>query len=375
MAYPTLRQNEVFQALYNQIVGITTFANNIAGTNSQLLDMAREDLGLYADTKVYISTDCLQSYPWGGDAEATNLLQLHRPPEPKTQTIVLDKFSMIPLTVDNYLTKRAFGTEGAFSQFNSAIQAWILDTKRVIESCIYNQYIGNATTDKGKQLQTIGLSTIRANASTEEEANRLEGVAIAQFIADLLVDMTDVTRDYNDYGFLRSCAEGDIKVIWNSKYLNKILKVDLPTIYNKDGLVDKISKYSLPARWFGRPVTEDDIGSGKIIGADGLYDSTKGTLRAAEEFDYNNKHYFPGDALATSGTYVAVVGGLEASSVYIEDGDVVCKVYTKLPVMASSFNTQTSFFNPRSLTETFYNIYGRNTLQYFMNYPCCTIKA
>ena len=63
MAYPTLRQNEIFQALYNQIVGITTFANNIAGTNSQLLDMAREDLGLYGDTKVYISTDCLQSYP------------------------------------------------------------------------------------------------------------------------------------------------------------------------------------------------------------------------------------------------------------------------------------------------------------------------
>ena len=131
----------------------------------------------------------------------------------------------------------------------------------------------------------------------------------------------------------------------------------------------------MPARYFGRAIAESDIGSGKVIGADGLYDSTKGTLRAAKEFDYNNKHYFPGDALATSGTYVAVVGGLEASQVYLEDADIICKVLVKLPPYMSAFEVGTSFFNPKSLTENHYLTFGHNTIEYLENYPFITVKA
>lgn len=374
MAYPTLNQNKIFAALYNQIISIDTFADNIKGTYSELVDKARVDGGLYGDTKVYLSTDVLKSAPWGNDAEATNLLALHRPPQPKTQTITLDQFRQICLTVDNYLTKQAFATEGAFSQFNSAIQAWIRDTKRVYDSTTYNVFIGTSASDKGKQSLSIDLSTIAASASTQEEKNRLEAQAIAQYLADLFVEMEDVSRDFNDNGFLRSVSEGDIKVIWNSKYLNKITKIDLPTIFHNDGLVAKLTDYKLPSRYFGRAVTADDIGSGEIIGEDGLYDSTKGTLRAAREFDYNNKHYFAGDALATSGTYVAVVGGLEAKDVYIEDADIICKVVTKLPPYMSAFEVGTSFFNPKSLTENHYLTFSHNTLAYLENYPFITIK-
>ena len=374
MAYPTLNQNKIFAALYNQIISIDTFADNIKGTNSQLVDEARVDGGLYGDTKVYLSTDVLKSAPWGNDAEATNLLALHRPPAPKTQTITLDQFRQICLTVDQYLSKQAFATEGAFSQFNSAIQAWIGDTKKVYDATTYNVFIGTTATSTGKQTQSIGLSTALTGLSGEEK-NRVEAQTIAQFLADLFVEMTDVNRDFNDNQFLRSVAEGDIKVIWNSKYLNKITKIDLPTIFHNDGLVAKLTDYKLPSRYFGRAVTESDIGSGKIIKADGEYDSTKGTLRAAAEFDYNDKHYFAGDALATSGTYVAVVGGLEASQVYIEDADIVCKICTKLPPYMSAFEVGTSFFNAKSLTENHYLTFGHNTLAYLKNYPFITVKA
>lgn len=374
MAYPTLNQNKIFAALYNQIISIDTFADNIKGTNSQLVDEARVDGGLYGDTKVYLSTDVLKSAPWGNDAEATNLLALHRPPAPKTQTITLDQFRQICLTVDQYLSKQAFATEGAFSQFNSAIQAWIGDTKRVYDSTTYNVFIGTTATNTGKQTQSIGLSTALTGLSGEEK-NRVEAQTIAQFLADLFVEMEDVNRDYNDNQFLRSVAEGDIKVIWNSKYLNKITKIDLPTIFHNDGLVSKLTDYKLPSRYFGRAVAESDIGSGKIIGTDGAYDSTKGTLRAAAEFDYNDVHYFPGDALATSGTYVAVVGGLDASQVYIEDGDIICKICTKLPPYMSAFEVGTSFFNAKSLTENHYLTFGHNTLAYLKNYPFITVKA
>ena len=378
MAYPTLNQNKIFAALYNQIISIDTFADNIKGTYSELVDKARVDGGLYGDTRVYLSTDVLKSAPWGNDAEATNLLALHRPPAPKTQTITLDQFRQICLTVDNYLTKQAFATEGAFSQFNSAIQAWIRDTKRVYDATTYNTYIGNVISSTGKQSLSIDLTTVAGNASTQEEANRLEAQAIAQYLADLFVEMEDVSRDFNDNGFLRSVSEGDIKVIWNSKYLNKSTKIDLPTIFHNDGLVAKLTDYKLPSRYFGRPVNiSSDIGSGKIINASDEYDSTKGTLRVYEEMDVTIDdevvHFFAGDAIP-DGVTVKAGGDFEISEVYVEDADVICKVVTKLPPYMSAFEVGTSFFNPKSLTENHYLTFGHNTLAYLKNYPFITIK-
>ena len=102
-----LRSNEIFAALYNMIISQEVFADNIKGTD--LVDEARVDGGLYGDTKLFYSTDALASAEWGNDAEATNLLEIARPEAPKCQSIVLDKFRQISLTVDNYLSKRAWG--------------------------------------------------------------------------------------------------------------------------------------------------------------------------------------------------------------------------------------------------------------------------
>lgn len=380
MAYPTLRTNEIFSALYNQIISIDTFADNIKGTNSQLVDKAKVDGGLYGDTKVYIATDCLKSAPWGNDAEAANLLALHRPPQPKTQTLTIDQFRQICLTVDNYLTKRAFASEGAFSQFNSAILGWISDTRKIYDSTTYNVFIGNAASTTGKQSLSIDLTTAKANASTQEEANRLEGQTIAQYIADLMVEMTDVSRDFNDNQFLRSYSEDEIKIIWNAKYLNKIAKIDLPTIFHNDGLVAKLGDYKLPSRYFGRAIAAGDKGSGKIIGSDGTYDNTKGTIRVLAEMDVTLSgdteatHFFAGDAIP-NGVTVKSSGDFEEDEVYIEDDSVICKIVTKLPPYMSAFEVGTSFFNPKSLTENHYLTFGRSSLAYLKNYPYITIKA
>lgn len=114
-----LRPNDIFGALYNMIISQEVFADNIKGTD--LVDQARVDGGLYGDTKLFYSTDALKSAEWGNDAEAKNLLDLHRPKAPECQAIVLDKFRQICLTVDDYLSKRAWADEGAFSSFNSVM--------------------------------------------------------------------------------------------------------------------------------------------------------------------------------------------------------------------------------------------------------------
>ena len=346
----TLRHNEIFGALFNMIISQQVFADNIAGTNSKLVDQAKVDGTLFGDTKLYYSCDCLASAPWGNDAEATNLLALHRPKEPEVQAITISIFRQISLTLDNYLSKRAFSTVDAFSQFNSVMQQWIGDTRRVYDSTTYNAFIGTVSSAVGKQSQNVALSTITA---TGEEKNRLRAQTIANKLADILVEMTDVSRDYNDYGHLRSYSDVDIKVVWNSKYSNEITKLDLPTIFHKDGVVDKLYEYILPSRYFGVINADQTQGNGT-------------TIRSLIEQDIGSNHYFAGDLIKASDK-------APAGTSYTVNEDIICKLFVKLPPYMSAFEVATSFFNPKSLTENHYLTFGRSDLEYLKNYPLVTI--
>lgn len=370
-----LRSNEIFSALYNMIISQEVFADNL-GKHQTLVDEARVDGGLYGDTKLYYSTDVLKSAPWGNDAEAANLLALHRPDAPECQAIHLDIFRQISLTVDNYLSKRAWSTEGAFSSFNSIMLGWMSETKKVYDGTLYNVFIGTHESSVGSQQQTVDVTTAVGSA-TGTEAAKLEATAIAQALADLIVELGDYSRAFNDYGNLRSYANEDIKVVWNSAFVNKIRKVDLPTIFHKEGLVDKFEEKVLPERYFGRSVAAGDKGSGKVIDASGVYDNTKGTIRSRIEKDVTVSgtayHVFPGDEIPNGAT-VKASGNFEEAEVYIPDSTIICKVLVKLPPYMSAFEVGTSFFNPKSLTENHYLTFGHNTLEHLSNYPFITVR-
>ena len=372
----TLNQNEIFSALYNMLISQEVFADNIYDTKATLSDMSRVDGTLFGDTKLYYSTDVLKSFEWTNDAEAQNLLKLHRPEAPETQAITIDQFRMIPLTVDNYLSKRAFSTENAFSQFNSQMLAWLRDTKRVYDSTLFNAFIGThqaGLEDDGKGAKQNITITIPAepdgvNDYNTEAYNRIKAQTIATAMADLLVDLEDVSRDYNDYGNLRSYNADDLVFVWNAKVVNEIRHLDLPTIFHKDGLIDKFAQHTLPARYFGNVNTSGGTTSGTNI-----------TIRSLIEKDYNtvepnqpgydaSKHIFAGDLLPANTAY-------EANETYSEDASIAFKVYHKnsIPFM-TAFETGTEFFNPRSLTQTHYLIFGYNKLESLKNYPFITAK-
>lgn len=372
----TLNQNEIFSALYNMIISQEVFADNIYDTKATLSDMSRVDGTLFGDTKLYYSTDVLKSFEWTNDAEAQNLLKLHRPEAPETQAITIDQFRMIPLTVDNYLSKRAFSTESAFSQFNSQMLAWLRDTKRVYDSTLFNSFVGThqaGLEDDGKGAKQNIIITIPAEPDgvddyNTEAYNRIKAQTIATAMADLLVDLEDVSRDYNDYGNLRSYNADDLVFVWNAKVVNEIRHLDLPTIFHKDGLIDKFAQHTLPARYFGNVNTSGGTTSGTNI-----------TIRSLIEKDYNtvepnqvgydaSKHVFPGDLVPANTAY-------EANETYTEDASIAFKVYHKnsVPFMAA-FETGTEFFNPRSLTQTHYLIFGYNKLESLKNYPFITAK-
>ena len=319
----------------------------------------------------------LKSFAWTNDAEAQNLLKLHRPEAPECQAITIDTFRMIPITVDNYLSKRAFSTEGAFSAFNSQMLGWMRDTKRVYDATLFNSFVGThqaglEDTGKGaKQNISIALPAEPDDATEVniEAYNRLVAQTIAAEMANLIVDLEAVSRDYNDYGNLRSYNVNDLVFVWTAEWVNKIKRLDLPTIFHKDGLIDKFAQHTLPARYFGNVNTTG-----------GTTPSSNLVIRSLIEKDYNtvepdkagydaSKHIFPGDLLPASTAY-------EAYETYTEDATVVFKVYHKnsIPFM-TAFETGTEFFNPRSLTSTHYLIWGYNTLESIKNYPFITAKA
>ena len=332
-----LRSNEIFAALYNMIISQEVFADNIKGTD--LVDEARVDGGLYGDTKLFYSTDALESAEWGNDAEAQNLLRITRPKAPKCQAIILDKFRQISITVDNYLSKRAWGDEGSFSSFNSVILGWLRDTKKVYDGTTYNCYIGTVEGEAAKHSISVDATDAKV---------------LAQELADLITEMTDYTRDFNDYGQLRRYSEDEIKIVFNSKYINKIKNVDLPVIFDNAGLKATFSKKVLPARYFGTVNTVSKVADA----------NTRSLIEQTIEGD----HYFAGDLIKTGKT-------APAGTSYQEDGTIVAKVMVKLPPYMSAFETGTSFFNPKSLTENHYLTFGHNTIEYLKAYPMVTVKA
>lgn len=347
-----LRTNEIFSALYNMIISQQVFADNL-GSHQTLVDKARVDGGLYGDTKLYYATDALKSVAWGNDAEAANLLALHRPDAPECQAIHLDQFRQISLTVDNYLSKRAWSTEGAFSEFNGVMLGWMGETKKVYDGTLYNAFIGTATSPEVTQNISVDVTTATTGL-TGIEADKVEAMVIAQALANLFVGMGDYSRDFNDYGFLRSYSKDGIKVIWNSTIVNKIRKIDLPTIFHKDGLIDKFEEEILPARYFGTINAAATAGNGS-------------TIRSLIEQEIGSNHYFAGDLIKTGDT-------APAGTSYTVNSSVICKVLVKLPPYMSAFEVGTSFFNPKSLTENHYLTFGHNTLEYLKNYPMITVS-
>lgn len=384
-----LNPNKIFAALFNMIISQQIFSDNLGKTN-RLVDRAKEDGTLYGDIKLYYSTDVLASYPWGADSESGQLLQTYRPKAPKIQGITLNVFRQIPLTIDNYLSKQAWADVYSFSQFNSVMLGWLGDTKKVYEGTTYDAFIGTAHGTTSAQNLELDLTTITSGL-TGIEKRQMEGLEIGDFLANLMVDMGDYLRKYNDYGHLRSYNMEQIDVIWNSKYLNKIQKVQLPTIFHKDDVVAKINNDYLTPRFFGTIITSTNISTysdstpttGKPIDSDtGAYtpgtNNANGTVRTLEEVQVTvggtAYHLFAGDEIP-SGATVKASGDFEPGSVYIEDANVMCKVLVKLPPYMSAFSVETSFFNAKALNETHYLTFGHNDLEYLQNYPLITISV
>lgn len=362
-----LNANVIYSPLSNMIISQQVFSDNIKGTYATLVDKARIDGGLYGDQKIFYSADVLESFEWGADEEAANLLELDRPEPPKVQAIVLNKFRQIRLSLDNYLTKQAWMDERSFSSFASVMIQMMGDTKRIYDSTLYNSYIGTTETAIGRQQQTITLVD-----------GQNDGLTYARSLANLLVDLKDVTYDFNDYMHTRSYAESDFIVVWNARFYNEIKYVDLPTIFHKEGLLNEFEQVVLPETYFGVRVgasgqsttSPSNVSVRSLVEKRYAVSDELSDPRAKQDKEGNwYVHVFPGQLLPGSVTY-------NQNEAYNEDNTIAFKVMHKrsVPYM-SAFETGSEFWNPRALVTTRYLTFGHNTLEYLKNYPFITVRA
>ena len=382
----TLSQNEVFGSLFNLLISARTFTDNINGGYTSLCDRFRTDGSQYGDFKTYKGTDVLKTqaftdgyaYNSNGNFQG-NLLKTAKPADPKVQYVQIDQVRFIELSLDTFLTKRAFSDEGSFSEFHGSMLSWLGDTKKVYESSLVNAWLGTSFSNSTINTIEIDLPTVKALGTTEEEKRRLSAQQIAKDTADLLVEIKDFSRDYNEWGLLRAVNPDDLLFVWNAKYINEITKLDLPTIFHKDGLMEKMDQEILPKRWFGRAAAATDKGAGALIDADGVYDNTKGTLRSLVEKEYtvgqDTYHVFPGDALVDNATVKSSGGNFTEAEVYVEDPSIIAKIVHKSGIVyMAAYESQESFYNPRGKITNFYLHFSYSNPCYLKNYPFLTVK-
>ena len=204
---------------------------------------------------------------------------------------------------------------------------------------------------------------------------------IAQYISDLMVKLKDYSRDNNDYNFMRAYTDDEIMVIWNSDFINKTTKLDGPTIFHKDGLIEKFGENTLPGRNFSEPITAANAGGVaglKVVGnAVTIETSYAGQpIITYDEGDFVDAsqgnamvHLFAGEELPKGATFNLGEAGFK-------DEDVICKFITNDTIKyMAAFETATDFWNPQSLTTSQMLIWGFSEPARLYGQPCITVHA
>lgn len=372
-----LKFNDIFLTITNQVIRQKVFDLQVYDTKKDLAEMSKIEGGMLGDCILFYAMHEGKTFEWLNDAEAANLLKLHRPKDPECQAITIDQFRMIPLTVDQYMTKRAFMDMNVFGMFNSVILSAIQKTKDIYESTFFNAFVGThkaglEANGKGaaQNLQIkIPAKPTNATEANLEAYNRLVAETIAEAMANLIVDLSDITQNYNDYGIRSSFNPDELVYAWNSDWVNKIRKFGEPMLFNKDGLIDKFAQHTLPARYFGN-----------VNASSGTTGATNTTIRSLIEKDYNtvephdagyetSLHIFPGDLLPANTAY-------GANETYTEDPNIPFKVFHKESIpFAQATQLSSEFYNPRSATSTHYLIWGYASLTHLKNLPFVTAEV
>ena len=372
----TLGQNKVLfsqitGALYNMIINQQVETRTIGKGMASLIDEATRDVGLYGDRILKYFTDMLRVYDYEPDGtDQLNVLKTYRPAPPICQQMVVDTAKFIPLTLDDYLTKQGFADKATFGSFNSVMENWLKNTKKVYLAKEYNVFVGTTVATAGAQSVEVVLTNLEGLTTEveKEAASRRNAQKIAEAVANTMVAMTeDASRDFNDLGIEACYDKEDLLMVWNAEALNKITLVDLPTMYNDNEVLGALKQNirRLPAKYFGEVMA---AGGASEVRADG-------TQRFLHQTVVGGKVYQAGDIIPTGTVLKNAQGQIQIPNYTAESNlRYICKIIHKdaAPVLAG-FETTTEFWNPSNLSRNDYLHFLYNSFDRFTGYPWVSV--
>ena len=201
----------------------------------------------------------------------------------------------------------------------------ITDTKNVSLNAEYNAFIG--TVSSGGEIHPDTGATFGQKVLCQLSADTPHALSIAKKIADIITELTEPSRDFNDLKFMRSFQKKDICIVWSAEFLNSITKEDLPILFHND-IFDDLTKFVLPGKYFGG-VLGSGAGGGGGLSKDGDRALIEKTFTDADDPDNKKYHLLAGELIPANCDY----GPYEA---YKPNSLYVCKIFVKLPPVYTS---------------------------------------
>ena len=356
----------VYNSLYNAIIAIYQIKQHFTDSYS-LVDRFRKEGSEYGDQLVYLTLDSIPVHDWTNDGEAANLLSLDRNKKQHEEKITLNIFKQIRLTTDAYMqTKQLWTSENGFSRFASLLLQTMENAKKVYEIKTFDVFVGTVQTTTGSQFATWDLETGGPDATNDPEgAARWYGMKLAENLSNLMYNLRDVRRDWNDIQYEASYDIDEFQLLLPASVANKFKYNSLPTIYNNGPLKELFEDaYILPDIYFGEVVKV----KGTEIKADGTSDRFLNSQFIGSTF-YNAGDIIPKDTVIASATEIVVPA-------YRPVNTILLKLIHKedCPYM-SAYNVRSQFYNARSHTTNNYLTFAHNTLEHIGIYPLITVQT
>ena len=357
----------VYNSMYNAIIAIYQIKQHFTDSYS-LVDRFRKEGSEYGDQLVYMTLDSIPVHDWTNDAEAANLLALDRNKKQHEEKITLNVFKQIRLTTDAYMqTKQLWTSENGFSRFASLLLQTMENAKKVYEIKTFDVFAGTVISESGDgtpQYTSWDLKADGPDATTDPEgAARWYGMKLAESLSNLMYELRDVRRDWNDIGYEASYDMSEFQLILPASVANKFKYISMPTIFDNGPLKALLEDaYVLPDIYFGTPIAV----TGTEIKANGTTHRFLKSQFLGSTF-YNAGDLIPKDTVIASTTAIVVPA-------YATDISVLIKLIHKedCPYM-SAYNVRSQFYNARSHTTNNYLTFAHNTLEHIGIFPLITV--
>ena len=349
----------VYNSMYNAIIAIYQIKQHFTDSYS-LVDRFRKEGSEYGDQLVYMTLDSIPVHDWTNDNEAANLLALDRNKKQHEEKITLDVFKQIRLTTDAYMqTKQLWTSENGFSRFASLLLQTMENAKKVYEIKTFDVFAGTTKTTIGGQLINWDLTGEGPNAQNDPEgAARWYGMTLAEKLSNLMYDLRDVRRDWNDIGYEASYDMNEFQLVLPASVANKFKYISMPTIFDNGPLKALLEDaYVLPDIYFGRVVEV----TGTQIKAYGITHRFLHSQFLGSTF-YNAGDLIPKDTVIASTTDIVVPA-------YAEDSILLKLIHKEDCPYMSAYNVRSQFYNARSHTTNNYLTFAHNTLEHIGIFP------